>query len=105
MPIVRSTAKSWYKDDTSDQSEKHAPEKAYDGNYTTFYSVKDSDTDGNYLKLYLSEKYRIGTVQVTNREEGCCEQRIIGTVVMVYTIEGGKETKVTDCGEKITGVE
>ena len=98
---MRSEAKSWYKDDTN--PEFCAPEKAYDGDYNTYYSVKDDDAKGNFLKLHLSQKYRIGTVMLTNRQEGCCEQRIIGTVVMVYSTEGGKETKVANCGEEITG--
>ena len=103
MPIVRSSAKSWYKDDTSDENKLYAPEKAYDEDYTTFYTVKDGDVDGNYLKLYLSQRYRIGTVKLTNREEGCCEQRIVDTVVMVYASDVADETKIANCGEKITG--
>ena len=100
LKIVRSEAKSWYKDDESNQ---FAPERAHDGDYTTFYGVKDGDARRNYLKLYLSQKYRIGTVKLTNRQEGCCEQRIMGTVVMVYSTEGEEETKVANCGEEITG--
>ena len=58
--------------------------------------------EGNFLKLYLSEKSWIGTVMLTNRVN-CCQERIIGTVVMVYSTEGGSETKVGDCGTEITG--
>ena len=101
LKIVRSEAKSWFNDDTA--PDKFAPEKAYDGDYKTFYSVKDGDAEGNFLKLYLSHKHRIGTVKLTNRESGCCKQRITGTVIMVFSTEGGKETKVADCGEEITG--
>ena len=101
LPIVRSEAKSWYNDDASNT---HAPEKTYDGDYTTFYSRKDGDAEGNYLKLYLSQKYRIGTVKLTNRVKGCCEHRIVGTVVMLYTTQGAEEVKVINCGERITGV-
>ena len=100
MPIERSEAKSWYQDNNS---ERFAPEKAYDGDYTTKYSVKDGDAEGNFLKLFLSDKYRIGTVKLTNVQEGCCQHRILGTVVMVYSIGGKEETKVANCGEKITG--
>ena len=105
LPIVRSEAKSWYKDDSSneDQAKKMAPEKAYDGDYRTRYSVKDFATDGNFLKLFLLEKYSIGTVKLTNMNTSCCVARIRGTVVMVYSTEGEEETKVADCGEKITG--
>ena len=100
MSILRSKAKGWYEDD---KSTKHAPEKAYDGDYETFYSVKDGDGEINFLKLYLSQKYKIGTVKLTNRPTGCCDQRIVGTVVMLYSTDGGKETRVADCGDKITG--
>ncbi|XP_063684359.1 uncharacterized protein LOC134818650 [Bolinopsis microptera] len=101
LPIVRSKAKSWYKD-SSNEATHYAPEKAYDGDYTTTYRVKDIDAEGNFLKLFLSQKYRIGTVKLTNVKEDCCEQRILGTVVMVYSTEGEEETKVADCGEEIT---
>ena len=97
---MRSEAKSWYNDDASTT---YAPEKTYDGDYTTFYSRKDGDADGNYLKLYLSEKYRIGTVKLTNRQKGCCAHRIVGTLVMLYTTQGAEEAKVINCGERITG--
>ena len=100
LAIVKSEAKSWYEDK---KSEMFAPEKAYDGDYTTFYSVKDGDAEGNFLKLFLSDKYKIDSVKLTNREEGCCENRIVGTVVMVYSTEGEEETKVANCGAKITG--
>ena len=101
MAIERSEAKSWYGDGGS---RKFAPEKAYDENPSTFYSVKDQDTEGNFLKLYLFKKSLIGTVMLTNRATGCCEQRILGTVVMVYSTEGGSETYVGDCGKEITGL-
>ena len=57
---------------------------------------------GNFLKLYLFDKYRIGTVMLTNRKN-CCRERIVGTVVIVYSIENGVETEVADCGKEITG--
>ena len=104
LQIEQSEAKSWYKDD-QDYPDTHAPQKAYDGDYKTTYHVKDADAEGNYLKLYLSQKYKIGTVTLTNEKDGCCEQRIIGTVVMVYSIsdETQVQTKVGTCGERITG--
>ena len=103
--MVKSAAKSWYKDiSSSSTSTQFAPDKAYDGELSTFYSVKDGDVDGNFLKLYLSKKSWIGTVLLTNREEGCCEQRITGTLVMVYSrTDSGDEIKVGDCGGEITG--
>ena len=103
MAITKSAAKSWLLDDDPSSSSKfYAPEKAYDGDLSTFYSVKDGKVDGNFLKLYLSEKSLIRTVRLTNRED-CCQGRIIGTVVTVYSTEGGSETKVADCGTEITG--
>jgi hypothetical protein len=103
LPIIRSEAKSWYGDDRSGQATKYSPEKAHDGNYSTIYAVKDNDAVGNFLKLYLSQKYRIRTVKLTNMKEGCCEHRILGTEVMVYFTEGQKEKKIANCGERITG--
>jgi hypothetical protein len=103
LPIVKSEAKSWYKDDSSGEATRFSPDKAYDGDYRTFYSVKDSDAVGNFLKLCLAQKYRIGTVMLTNRKKGCCEQRILGTDVMVYFTEGQRETKISNCGERISG--
>ena len=46
--------------------------------------------------------YWVAEVKLTNRED-CCEERIIGTVVMVYSSSTGSEVKVADCGKKITG--
>ena len=99
LSIVRSEAKSWYKDDSS---REYAPEKAYDGDVSTWYSVKDHYTEGNFLKLYLAEIFSIGAVILTNRGY-CCYNRIIGSVVMVYSSKGEDENKVADCGEEITG--
>ena len=90
MQIVNSEANSWYKDDDNDdrKANRHPLKRANDEDYTTTYQVKDQKADGNFLKLYLSQKYKIGTVTLTNRKEDCCEQRIIGTVVKVYSGEG-----------------
>ena len=59
--------------------------------------------EGNFLKLYLFGEYRIGVVKIANRrvENNCCRDRIIGTVVKVYSTEDGEETEVADCGEEI----
>ena len=102
MAITKSAAKSWLRDNDPSSSSIWAPEKAYDGDLSTFYSVKDGDVDGNFLKLYLSEKSLIRTVRLTDRQD-CCLGRLIGTVVTVYSTEGGSETKVADCGTEITG--
>ena len=98
MPITSSEAKCW-QDEPQDR--KHAPEKAYDGDVDTAYLVEDDNAEGNFLKLHLLKKYRVGMVKLTNRDD-CCQERIDGTVVELYSIEGGAETKVTTCGE-ITG--
>ena len=102
--IVSFAAKSWELDDHDPEARKFSPERAHDGNYNTIYQVKHEDTEGNYLKLYLSQKYKIGTVALTNRKEGCCEQRIVGTVVKVYSTEGDDEIPVATCGTKISGM-
>ena len=103
MTIVRSDAKSWYKDENSGQATRHAPDKAHDGDYETTYNVKDGDVVGNYLKLHLTTKYRIETVKLVNIKKGCCEKRILNTKVMLYLTQGVYETKVQDCGDRITG--
>ena len=89
--ITDSDAKSWYQDDSKSDSarEKHKPSNVYDKDYTTTYSVKDGDTDGNFLNLYFSEINAIYEVKITNRldENECCTDRIIGTAVFVYLKE------------------
>ena len=72
---MSATAKSWH--------QANSPDRAHDNNYNTYYSVKDQDTVGNYLKLTLSDKVRVGRVEVVNRLDGCCAQRIVDTVVDV----------------------
>ena len=99
LEIQSSSAKSWYKDD---EDTRHSPEKAYDGDYKTTYNVKDGDADKNFLKLYLSETYRIGSVKLTHQNRKDLKGRVIGTEVMVYSTQGG-ETKVLTCGDIISG--
>ena len=80
------------------------PSYAHDGNYGTFYSVKDGDTADNYLKLYLDGIYTISTVKVTNRLDGH-HGRFGNTKVMVITTDAtraGALVGVTDCGT-VTG--
>ena len=75
------------------------PENAYDGNYNTCYSVKDRDTAGNYLKLFLDSVYQISHVNVTNRLTHT--DRFGGTRVKV--IKRGLKDGETDCGT-VTGM-
>jgi hypothetical protein len=90
---VRSEAKSWYVK-YDDKPNQFAPSKAYDGDYSTFYSVKDNDAVGNFLKLYLSGSFRIGIIKLTNRVDGCCAERIRNTVVKVHS----ENNEAGDCG-------
>jgi hypothetical protein len=93
ITIKSATANSWYKDD--ENVKRFQPSNAIDGNFDTFYSVKDGDADGNFLKLTLSGMFKIGNVKVTNRlDSDCCPQRIRGTEVKVKS--GNRE--VRSCG-------
>jgi hypothetical protein len=78
----------------------YTPEKAHDGDYETWYSVKDGAVAGNFLKLYLSRGYRIGEVRMISRP-GDYTTRMVNTEIRVYSTETG-ETEVASCG-KITG--
>ena len=98
LPITSSEAKCWQGDP---HNRYHAPEKAYDGDVNTAYLIEDDDVEGNFLKLLLLKKYPVGMVKLINRVD-CCHERIAGTVVELYSNEGGTETKVATCGE-ITG--
>ena len=90
LNITKSEARSWHDQDNLDTFRK---DNAYDGDYFTFYSVPDNDTDGNFLRLYLSEKSRIYEVKITSRLD-CCAERIVNTTVKVYS-DG---VEVEDCG-------
>ena len=84
--------------------DNHPPAYAHDGNYQTFYKVKDSNDAGIFLRLYLDGLFVISTVNVTNRLDGFPE-RFGGTIVLVKTTDlnrFGAEDKVTDCGT-VTG--
>ncbi|KAL5256528.1 hypothetical protein ACHWQZ_G011691 [Mnemiopsis leidyi] len=97
IPISSSKAKSWYKDDVN--SNKYKPSNAHDKDYETFYSVKDGDTEGNFLKLYFSDKYVVNSVDITNRLGTCCSNRFKNTAAFVYLEgENGQETEVKYCG-------
>ena len=72
----------------------HSPDKAHDGQYDTFYSVKDGAVAGNYLKLYLREAYSITRVQLTSRRN--MVQRMVNTEVWVYSTTS--DIRVASCG-------
>ena len=74
----------------------YTPEKAWDANLNTWYSVKDGAVSGNYLKLYLSQASSIGQVKMTSRTNYV--ERMISTKVIVYF----NSSEVASCG-KITG--
>ena len=77
------------------------PDKAHDGNYDTWYCVKDGEVAGNFLKLYLSDTYSIGEVFMVSRSRNGYRDRFMNTEMRVYSTEGG-EVEVASCGT-ITG--
>ena len=77
----------------------YTPDKAHDGDYNTWYSVKDNAVAGNFLKLYLSQTYSIEEVIMVSRNQ--FPGRMINTEAKVYSTGGG-ETEVASCGQ-ITG--
>ena len=79
----------------------YKPSNAHDGNYDTFYSIKDGAVAGNFLKLFLSQAYSITEVKITSRDGLAFAKRIVDTEVKVYSTVSG-ETEVANCG-KITG--
>ena len=81
----------------------YTPNKAHDGDYNTWYSVKDGEVAGNFLKLYLSETYSIGLVIMVSRGMSSAKmvERMVNTEVRVYSTEG-EETELASCGT-ITG--
>ena len=76
----------------------YTPEKAWDSNLNTWYSVKDGAVSGNYLKLYLSQASSIGQVKMTSRSGSEYLHRMINTEAKVYF----NSNEVASCG-KITG--
>ena len=79
----------------------YTPDKAHDGNYNTWYSVKNGAVAGNFLKLYLSQAYSIGQVKMTSRAGFSFVKKIVNTEVRVYSTVG-EENELASCG-KITG--
>ena len=81
---------------------EYSPDKAHDGDYDTWYSVKDGEVAGNFLKLYLRESYKIDKVKVTCRQTKDSKvflYRLENTEVRVYLSSGTGETEVASCGE------
>ena len=83
------------------QQTQYKPSNAHDGNYRTMYSPKDGEVAGNFLKLYLSQAYSIGQVEMTSRRDHRYDERMVNTEVRVYSTVS-RETEVASCG-KITG--
>ena len=101
IPIIGSNAKSWYKDNVAPV--KFKPGNAHDNDPDTFYSVKDGDTQGNFISLHLAHINAIYEVKITNRLDTCCSNRIRNTALYVYFKDDlGNEREVKFCG-KITG--
>ena len=71
--------------------------KAHDGDYDTWYSIKDGEVAGNFLKLYLSQTYSIWEVIIVSRLGSEFDERILNTEVRLHLTEGG-ETEVASCG-------
>ncbi|KAL5268742.1 hypothetical protein ACHWQZ_G002552 [Mnemiopsis leidyi] len=82
----------------------YTPDKAHDRDHNTWYSVKDGEVAGNFLKLYLSETYSIGLVIMVSRGMSSAKmvERMVNTEVRVYSTEG-EETELASCGT-ITGL-
>ena len=80
----------------------YTPDKTHDGNYNTWYSIKGGAVAGNFLKLYLSQAYSIGEVNMTCRPGPRMFERMVNTEVRVYSTVSG-ETEVASCGT-ITGI-
>ena len=79
---------------------KYTPDKAHDGDFDTWYSVKDGAVAGNFLKLYLGGSYKIEYVKVTCRGGNKdFLSRLENTEVRVSLSTGGVETSVASCGE------
>ena len=82
VKITAAEAKSWWA--------SLVPNNAFDRDYSTIYTVKDGDVQGNFLKLTLEEKVAVSEVRVVNRRLTSTPitqqylSRIKDTNVMVY---------------------
>ena len=75
----------------------YTPDKAHDGNYNTWYAVLDQAETGNFLKLFLSEAYRVGKVVMVSREKESFGNRMVNTEVRVYS-SGREVIEMASCG-------
>ena len=87
MVITRSESHNYFSD--------YTPNKAHDGNYDTWYSLKDYAVAGNFLKLYLSKVYSIEKVEMVSRRK--YRPRMLNTEAKVYSTVDG-ETEIGSCG-------
>ena len=76
----------------------YLPSNTHDGNYNTWYSVKDGAVEGNFLKLYLTQTCNVGEVVFVCRRGGDFRERMLNTEVKVYSTRGGGESQVASCG-------
>ena len=83
------------------QHGNYKPSNAHDGNYSTWYCIKDKAVAGNFLKLYLSQAYSIGQVNIISRAGLEYVKRMVNTEVRVYSTVSG-DGEPASCG-KITG--
>ena len=95
IPIERSESFNHY--------ENNSPEKAYDGDLDTYYTVRNYAMAGNFLKLYLSQAHSIAEVKMISRNAPWYVERLMNTEVRVYSTDDG-EIEIASCG-KITGID
>ena len=102
LPAASNQRLTITRSESHNHHKRYSPDKAHDGDYNTWYSVKDHEVAGNFLKLYLSDDtYSIGKVILVSRIYDNFAQRMVNTEVRVYSTDGG-ETEVASCGT-ITG--
>ena len=73
----------------------YIPTNAHDGNYDTWYTVKQGAVKGNVLKLYLSRDYSITELEIVSRSGGKYIERLNNTEARVYSSVNGE---VSSCG-------
>ena len=93
LTIINSASFNYHKGGQGD----YLPSKAHDGDYDTWYSIKDGEVAGNFLKLYLSQTYSIWEVIIVSRLGWQFEGRMMNTEVRLYLTEGG-QIEVASCG-------
>ena len=79
----------------------YTADKAHDEDIDTFYSVKDNQLAGNFLKLYLSQAEGIGAVILISRKDEWYVERMVDTEVKVYL----GDNEVASCGTITAGIE